>query len=164
MLAASLTAGKLALSFIPNVEVVTLFIVLYAVVFGLNTAYSAALIFCIIEGFLYGFNYFIVLYFLYWPLLAVLAFLLSKKTQKALFFVLYAAGMTIFFGVLSVILDMLFLARSLNPSFFAARYMSGLIFFVVHTVSNTVLFAAAFAPLRAVLNRLKKSYFVIGLV
>lgn len=34
ILSASITAGKLALSFIPNVEVVTLLFIMYAIVFG----------------------------------------------------------------------------------------------------------------------------------
>ena len=45
LLSAATTAGKLALSFIPNVEIVTLFFILFAVVLGMKRSLFVAVIF-----------------------------------------------------------------------------------------------------------------------
>ena len=52
---ATIEAVKLALSFVPNVELVTILIVLYALVFGRRIYYAIAA-FVLMEGCLYGFG------------------------------------------------------------------------------------------------------------
>ena len=55
-MAATLTAFKLALSFVPNVEAVTLIICVYGSAMGVAYALPAALIFCTAELAIYGFG------------------------------------------------------------------------------------------------------------
>ncbi|MDE6059872.1 MAG: hypothetical protein K2G31_00135, partial [Clostridia bacterium] len=75
-MAAMLTAFKFALSFVPNIEVVTLLILVYGSAMGIAYALPATLIFCSIEVAIYGAGSWVLLYFIYWPLLALLAGLL----------------------------------------------------------------------------------------
>jgi glucan phosphoethanolaminetransferase (alkaline phosphatase superfamily) len=159
MLAATLTSGKLALSFIPNVEIVTILTVLYAVVFGWKTAVPSVLIFCFVEIFLYGFSYWVFTYFIYWDALAFFAFLLSKRTKNAAFFTLYAVVMTVFFGVLSSLVDTFFSSSPDPFRFFMIRYLNGLVFYAVQIICNAVLFPIAFEKLRKVLEKLRDGYF-----
>ena len=63
VMSALLTALKFALSFIPNVEVVTLLIMVYAAVFGAAYALPAVLVFCAVEVAIYGAGSWVVLYF-----------------------------------------------------------------------------------------------------
>ncbi|MDR1905656.1 MAG: hypothetical protein LBQ27_01905 [Clostridiales bacterium] len=154
VLAASLTAGKFILSHIPNVEVITFFIVMYSVVFGIGVSLPAVLIFCAVEGFLYGLQYYLVTYFVYWPLLALFAYLISKKTQKFWIFSIYAVMMTIFFGLLSTFIDTLFLTNGFSTRFFVIRYFNGIIFYITQIVCNAVLFPTAFDPVKKILTRL----------
>ena len=44
LLSASITAGKLALSFIPNIEIVTLLFIVYTVSFGLKRSLLASVV------------------------------------------------------------------------------------------------------------------------
>jgi hypothetical protein len=160
-LAASITAGKFALSWLPNIEIVTLLICLYAVVFGLRTAFPAVTVFCLVEGFLFGFSVYLILYLVYWNMLALFAALLAAKTKKALFFTAYAVLMTVFFGVLSTALETLFFsAASAAWRYFVLRYFYGIPFFVTQIICNAVLFPAAFAPLRNALEHMKNKYFL----
>ena len=56
LLSAVTTAGKLALSFIPNVEIVTLFFILFAVVLGMKHSLFIAVIFVTTDILIYGFS------------------------------------------------------------------------------------------------------------
>jgi hypothetical protein len=159
MLAATITSGKLALSFIPNVEIVTILIVLYSTVFGKKIAIPAVVIFCFVEIFLYGFSYWVITYFIYWDALAFFAALLSKKTKNAAFFTLYAVVMTVFFGILSSIVDTFFSSSPDPFRFFMIRYLNGIAFYVTQIVCNAVLFPVAFERMRKVLEKLKDGYF-----
>ena len=67
ILSATLTAGKMALAFVPNVEIVTLLLILYTVTVGLKKALLTAVIFSTIEIFIYGFNTWILGYYFIWP-------------------------------------------------------------------------------------------------
>ncbi len=83
LMSAMLTALKFALSFVPNVEVVTLLVVVYGCVFGVKYALPATLIFCGVEIATYGVQSWVILYFVYWPMLAIVSSgLLHKKTKR----------------------------------------------------------------------------------
>ena len=70
IMAATLECGKLVLSFIPNVEVVTLLVALYGYVFG-GLGIIAAAVFVCIEPLIWGFGSWFITYIIYWPLVAV---------------------------------------------------------------------------------------------
>jgi hypothetical protein len=147
LLAATLTGGKAVLSVIPNVEVVTLLITLYAVRLGLRRALPATLIFCAVESLIWGFQYYLVTYFIYWPCLAVFAYLISKRTRAFWAFLIYAVLMTVFFGILSSFIDTLFMTSRPTFRFFFIRYLNGIPFYTAQIICNIVLFATAFKPL-----------------
>ena len=82
VMSAMLTALKFALSFVPNVEVVTLLVMVYAAAFGAAYALPATVIFCAVETAIYGAGSWVVLYFVYWPLLALLSCLAFGKLRR----------------------------------------------------------------------------------
>jgi hypothetical protein len=159
MLAATLTSGKLALSFIPNVEIVTLLIVLYSAVFGKKISVTAVVIFCIVEGLLYGFSYWLITYFIYWDALALFAGILSARTKSVVFFTVYAVVMTVFFGILSSVVDTFFSSSPDPFRFFMIRYLNGIAFYVTQIVCNAVLFPVAFLQMRKVFEKSKEWFF-----
>lgn len=156
MMSALLTSLKFALSFIPNVEAVTLLIFVFASVYGAAYTVPAVLIFCAVEIALYGMGSWVALYFVFWPLLAVLASVLLK-TRKIYIAAMLAACSGVFFGVLSACSDTLFCVANLNDaqlaSYWVAYYLRGLYFDAVHVVSNTALAVFLFKPLCAVAER-----------
>ena len=54
VLSAVLIAGKFALSFLPNVEMISAIIILATIYFGIKISLPAVLVFCIIDAFIYG--------------------------------------------------------------------------------------------------------------
>ena len=105
MMSATLEGAKLALSFIPNVEIVTLLCALYGYVFGWS-GIIAAYLFVAIESLIWGFNTWVITYLIYWPLVTFCFMLLGKYDIKnRLVITLTASVLTVFFGVLSSLID-----------------------------------------------------------
>ncbi|MEG2451219.1 MAG: hypothetical protein RSB09_05730, partial [Clostridia bacterium] len=128
LMAASLTALKFALSFIPNVEVVTVLIMVYATTFGFLQTFVATLVFCAVEVGIYGVGTWVLLYFIYWPLLAFLASALLKRGNVVVA-VVVAGIMSALFGLLSACADTLLLSAGLSSAdlskYFVAYYLRG---------------------------------------
>src|SRR5690554_183569 len=82
VLSATITAGKLALSFIPNVEVVTLLFIIYTVVFGLKRSLMISVVFSTIEVLIYGFSTWFIVYYIIWPGLILLTNLLKERVSE----------------------------------------------------------------------------------
>ena len=155
-MAAMLTAFKFALSFIPNVEVVTLMICVYGSAMGIAYALPATLVFCTVEIAIYGVGSWVLLYYVYWSLLAVVSSLLLKGGRAPLAVVIGVVG-SVLFGVLSACCATLFCVVNIAPAYLGrywiAYYIRGLYFDIVHTISNAVILFTLYAPLVAVTRR-----------
>jgi hypothetical protein len=162
ILAALLLAGQVALRLIPNVEVVTLFLMVAAFVFPPSVALIASVVFCAGEFLIYGFGYWVVAYFIYWPLLVIVSFTLKRikdDSKRGLTAILIAAFMTTFFGVLTSLIDALFATgfsdMKLFLVYFPIVYVRGIYFYIVHVVANVAIVAFFFNPLSYALIRSK---------
>lgn len=161
IMAATLTVGKLALSFIPNVEVVTLLIICYSSTFGRKYAIPATLIFCTVEIAIYGFGTWVLLYYIHWNMLSVISSFALKK-RKLWIATLIAVLCTAFFGVLSTGIDVIFagaygVPKSELGKLYSAYYVRGIWFYVVHVVSNLLIVTALYLPLTKVLSKIQNS-------
>lgn len=159
ILSATLTVAKLALFFVANVEIVTLLIMVYATVFGRKTALFSALVFSTVEVLLFGFNTWVVLYFIYWPLLALVAGTILKK-PRVWCAVLLAIVLTIVFDVLDSLITTIFAALGGVPTYqlvriFVSYYIRGIWFYVVHLVSNAVVVGALYLKLVQTLQKVR---------
>lgn len=148
IMVATLEGGKLALSFLPNVEIVTLLIILYTLCFGRKVFYAIFTFICI-EIFIYGFNLWVIMYFYIWPLLAGISYLCRKKTGT-LFWSFLSAFFGLFFGAFCAI-PYIF-TSGLAGAF--AWWIAGIPFDILHCISNFVLAFVLFQPLHSTLNRL----------
>ena len=81
VMAATLEGGKLALSFIPNVEIVTLLCAVYGYVFGLS-GIVATYVFVGLETLIWGANTWVVTYLIHWGAVALVFMLLGKARVK----------------------------------------------------------------------------------
>lgn len=157
IMAATVECGKLALMALPNVEVVTLLLGLFGYVFGWMGV-LAAIIFVCIEPLLWGFNTWVISYFIYWPLVAFCFLLLGRLRVKNRFvFTGAAVLLTLFFGVLTSFVDVgLFTGYLDNLLYrFGIYYMRGIGFYAVQIACNTVLFLFAFPYLMPKLQGIK---------
>lgn len=166
---AMLSGGKFALMAIPNVEVVTILVALFSAVWGWKYSIPATIIFVILEMFLWGFNTWVLEYLIHWPFVALVFGLLGKvhfksNAMKLICFTACAMIVTFLFGVQTSVVDTL-LAYSSSKGFwvvtkefwyrFSVLYLRGLVFFVVHIISNCILFTCAYLPLEKVLHSIK---------
>lgn len=161
IMAAIVECGKLALSFIPNVEVVSLFLALFSYVFG-GLGLAAALIFVCIEPLIWGFGTWVFSYFIYWPLVSFVFFFFGKLKIKSRFIITPTIMvLTFLFGILSSLVDIGLLSGFFDNFWyrFGIYYARGIVFYVVHIVSNTVIFFFVFPFLSKKLGEIKKQIF-----
>lgn len=155
-MSALLTALKFALSFVPNVEVVTLLILVYGACFSLAYALPATLIFCAVEVAIYGVGSWVLLYFVYWPLLALFASLFLKGGRLPLALIFAVLGSELF-GVLSACCDTLFCVSYFvgdqGAKYWVAYYLRGVVFDIIHMVSNFVVVLVLYKPLTLVCKK-----------
>lgn len=145
---AILEVAKNVLAFLPNVELVSLLIILYALYLG-KRVFLVVPAFVLIEGCIYGFGLWWIMYLYTWPLLAVLA-MLFKKQDSVWFWSILSGMFGLFYGALSVI-PYLFLG-GFQTAF--SWWIAGIPFDIIHCVSNFVLCLILFKPLRNVMRRM----------
>lgn len=158
IMAATVECGKLALSFLPNVEAVTLLIALFSYVFGW-LGVLAAVIFVTIEPLIYGFGSWVVTYYIYWPLVALVFMLFGRaRVKNRVLITATALILTLFFGVLSTLVDVGLLSGFFDNFFyrFGVYYARGFVFYAVQLTCNAVLFPLLFRFLSEKLERIKR--------
>ena len=161
MMAATIECAKLALAVIPNVEAVSLLIALYSYVFGW-AGVLAAVVFVCIEPLVWGFGTWVVSYFIYWPLLGVVFFILGRMKIKNRFVITGMITLSTFlFGILTSLVDIGLFSGSFDRFFyrFGIYYARGIVFYVVHITSNLIIFLLLFPILVKVLKDIKVKIF-----
>ena len=157
MMAATLECAKLALAFLPNVEIVTLLCGLYGYVFG-GWGVTAALVFVAIEPLIWGVGPWIILYVIYWPLVAMIFWWLGKcNIRNRVLLTATALVLTFGFGIFSALVEVGLFSGSYDRFWyrFSITYVRGIWFYVAQLVTNAAVYPLLFRPLADVLGRLK---------
>ena len=111
---------------------------------------------------IWGFGTWFVSYIIYWPLLALIFFMLGRLRIKNRFIITsVAVSMTFFFGILTSLVDIGLFSGSFDNFFyrFGVYYARGIIFYAVHIASNLVIFLLIFTPLRKMLEKIRNIVF-----
>ena len=140
-------AAKYAMSALPNIEPVSLLIMLYAVVFGWKALYPMYL-YVAMEIMIYGLGLWNINYLYIWTILLVAAMLL-RKMETPLGWAMLSAAFGLVFGALCGIVDV-FVG---GFEYALAKWVSGIYFDVLHCAGNFVMALLLFAPLRKLLTR-----------
>lgn len=144
-------ALQVVMAMLPNIEPVSLLVMLFAVVFGWKALYPIY-IFVVMEILFYGFSLWNVYYLYVWAILAVAAIFLQKSEQP-LIWALLSAVFGLLFGALCGIVD-IFIG---GFSYAVTKWVSGIPFDVTHCIGNFVIALLLFAPLRKLLTRLYRN-------
>ncbi len=155
VMAATIEVGKLALAFIPNVEIVTLLCATFGFVFGWS-ALAATYIFVLLECFVWGFNSWVLTYVIYWPLVTFVFMLLGRHSFNNRYVAtLIAVTLTAFFGVLSSLVDTGLLTGFWDRFWyrFSIIYVRGISFYLTQIICNLLLFLFVFKPLTAYIDK-----------
>lgn len=156
MMAALLEVVKVALQSIPNVELVTLLIIVFTLYLGPKSL-IAVWGFVGMECAVYGLGLWTIMYIYVWPLLVVITCLMRKyKSQWP--FVTLAAMFGLFFGAMCSI-PYFFMG---GPATALAWWVAGIPFDILHGITNFVGAAILFTPLTKALNRIKQSTGLFG--
>ena len=162
LMTATLECGKLVLSALPNVEVITLLTALYGYVFG-PLGIIASILFVMIEPLIWGFNLWVVSYFLYWPPLAFIFMMLGgAKVKNRFLLTAIAILLTAWFGVLTSLVDIGLFTGNFDNFFtrFGIYYARGIWFYITQVVTNAVLFPLLFPILSDTLGKLKEKFLI----
>ena len=141
MLGAVLFAVQIALSVLPNIELVSLLVIIYSLFFG-KKALVPIYIFVFLEGFYYGFSVWWICYLYIWTLLFVLVMIFSK-VKSVIFWSVISACYGLFFGLLCEI-PFLFIG---GWSMAVAAWINGIPFDISHCAGNFIACLVLFKPL-----------------
>lgn len=155
ILSATLTAGKLALSFVPNVEIVTLLFIVYASVFGLKKSLIISLIFSTTEILIYGFSTWLLGYYLIWPILVILTSILNKFIKSEYGYAILGALFGYLFGFFFAIVESIFYGVTYGFTY----WINGLPFDLIHGTSNFIIIIILYKQMMNLLIKLKDSYY-----
>lgn len=147
VLTALLFTGQVVMSFLPNLEIVSLLIILYTIFFG-KKVFWMIYGFVFLEGFLYGFGMWWFQYLYIWSILAIIVLLLRNNTS-ALFWSIISGFFGLSFGALCTLPYLI----AGGPAAAFSYWVSGLGFDLIHCIGNVVLCLVLFKPLYALLQK-----------
>ena len=148
MLGALMFALKTAMAQLPNIEPVSLMVMLFAVTFGRKALYPIYA-YVLLEFVLYGLNLWSVNYLYIWLILAAAAWLLRGMTHPL--------GWALLSGVFGLLFGMLcapVYAVTGGWAFAVSWWISGIPYDLAHCAGNFVLTLVLFVPLRGLADRL----------
>lgn len=146
---AALTFGaKFAMSALPNIEPVTLFLLVFGSVFGMKSLFIVY-VYVLAEILCYGINTWNICYLYIW-IIPVVAGTLLRRWKHPLLWAVVAGVYGLLFGALCAIVD-LFIG---GPGYAISKWISGIPFDVTHCAGNFVLALLLFVPLKKLIHRL----------
>lgn len=149
MMGVVLVVSKEAMAFLPNIEPVSLLVILFTLVFRRRVA-GALLIYLLLQGLLYGFGIWWAMYLYIWPLLSLLTWLF-RWMDKAWQWAVFSGAFGLLFGTLC---SLVYLPEGLSWVF--SWILSGLPFDALHAGGNFLLTLVLYAPLRKALELLDR--------
>lgn len=147
---------KAALSFLPNVELTTFWLVMFTLFFG-GKIVLVVPVFILIEGAIYGFGLWWVMYLYLWPLLVLVAWF-SRKQESVWYWSIVSGAFGLLFGFFCSIPYMVIgfvsggMINGLTAGF--TWWIAGIPFDLIHGIANFVLMRILYKPVRNVMRHL----------
>ena len=146
VLGAMTFAAKYVMSFLPNIEPVSLMVMLFAVIFGWKWVYPVYL-YVVLEILFYGISLWNINYLYIWAVLAICAYFL-RNMRHPLAWALLSGTFGLLFGALCGIVDV-FIG---GFGYAVTKWVSGIPFDIAHCAGNFVIALVLFVPLRKLLE------------
>lgn len=148
LIAAAMIVGQVAFASLPNVEIVSLIVILTTLRFGPKALFSIY-VFVLLEGVVWGFGTWWFCYLYIWTVLWGVV-TLFRACDSPFVFAFISALFGLFFGALCSFVYLFIGGPGAAISFFVA----GVGFDLVHCVSNFIVALVLFVPLRALFKRI----------
>lgn len=150
VLSVMMIVSQVAMAALPNIELVSLLIILATVFFGWQALY-AVVVFILVEGLLYGFSLWFFTWLYLWPILVALTMLFRSFIGASPFgWALLSGAYGLLFGFFYAVV---YLPIGGLQSMLA-YWVAGFLFDIAHCVGNFVLCLVLFKPLYLLLSRL----------
>lgn len=149
MMVAVIEACKVVMAVLPNIELTSFWVILFALAFG-RRIYLVVPVFTVLEGLMYGFGMWWFMYLYAWPALAVLTRLMRRMdsavgwaTVSGAFGLLFGLLCSIPYGVVGAVDG---LSAGLRAAF--VWWVAGIPFDLVHGASNFAFMLVLYRPMR----------------
>lgn len=146
LMGALMVGTQVAMAALPNINLVSVLIILTVIVYGVKAFYSVY-VFVLLEGLIYGFGLWFINYLYIWSILTVIA-LIFRKNENRLIWAVIAGLFGLSFGILCAI-PYIFIG---GPGFAVSYWLSGIPFDITHCISNFVLTFILLTPLQKLFN------------
>lgn len=157
MMVAVIEACKLAMAFLPNIELTSFWIIMFTLLFGWRIVFVIP-VFILVEGAVYGFGLWWVMYLYAWPLLALAAWL-CRRQESMWFWSFLSAMFGFLFGFLCAIPYVAIgtADSGLRGGLYAGFtwWVAGIPFDIAHGVGNFVLMTVLYKPVRLAMKRVR---------
>lgn len=151
--AAILLVAQVALAFLPNIELVSLLVIVYTLVFGKKTI-PIIYAFALLEGVIYGFGIWWIMYLYVWTILYVIA-RIFRKNESSVFWAVVGGLYGLCYGMLCSL--PYFIGGGIGAGI--AWWIRGIPYDILHGVGNFIVIAVLFKP---IYFSLKKVYCKMG--
>ena len=148
VLGAMTFAAKYVMAFLPNIEPVSLLVMLFAVTFGKKALYPIFL-YVAMEILFYGLGTWNVMYLYIWPCLGILAYGL-REMKSPLGWAVLSGVFGLMFGALCMPVDMVIG----GPGYALSKWISGIPFDIAHCIGNFAMALILFSPMRTLMEKM----------
>ena len=158
VMSALIEVSKLFMQGIPNVELTSFWLIMFTLYFGKKVFYVIP-VFVLLEGLIYGFGLWWIMYLYMWPSLALLARIL-KKIDSVMAYSILSSAYGFLFGFFCAI-PYLFIGMAdggVKNGIYTAFtwWVAGIPYDMIHGVANFVLMFILYKPIRTIMNKMPK--------
>lgn len=148
MMIAIIEVCKGVMAGIPNVELTSFWVILFTLYFG-NRIWYVIPAFILLEGLIYGFGIWWIMYLYAWPILALVSYFFRDE-KSALVWAIISGAFGLTFGFMCA-LPYLFIG---GPSMAVSWWIAGIPWDLVHGAGNFVIMLVLYHPIRNVMKRI----------
>ena len=156
LMVAAIEAFKFTMQAMPNIEMTSFLVILFTLCYPRLTLYAIP-VFTLIEGMIYGFGLWWVMYLYAWPLLT-LAVRPFEQVDSAFFWAVFSGVFGLLFGLLCALPYFFIgfagggLTQGITQMF--AWWVAGIPFDIIHCISNFALMLVLYRPMSRLLKHL----------
>ena len=150
-LSAILLIGQVGMSYLPNIEIVSLLIYIYTQVYR-KKVFFIIYVFVFLEGCIYGFGLWWFGYLYIWSVLALIVLWNGRQQTSVIMTAVILGAYGLSFGMLYAL--PYFIARGWAAGF--SYWVSGIPFDLLHCAGNVAVSLICYRPLRTLLGKLKR--------
>lgn len=148
---------KAALTWAPNIELTSFWIIMFSLYLGKHIFYAIP-VFILIEGAIYGFGLWWVMYLYAWPLLAIVC-RLFKKMDSAISWSILSGLFGLLFGLLCAI-PYIFIGSAGTSLMNGLQYafgwwVSGIPWDITHGIGNFIIMLVLYHPIARVMKKMQ---------